>query len=101
MNISAEACEKSSLWLWKESCACTGVRKPGNMCVTDRHDMTLTVKPALSPSTTNLPTNQGCLNLGFCGKGLVCVTLYHTVPCLVTHKKILLEKEKMLDTIKP
>ena len=29
---SAEACEKSSLWLWKESCVSTGVRKPGNTC---------------------------------------------------------------------
>ena len=27
---SAEACEKSSRWLWKESCVSTGVRKPGN-----------------------------------------------------------------------
>ena len=30
---SAEACEKSSRWLWKESCVRTDVRKPGNtMC---------------------------------------------------------------------
>ena len=29
---SAEASEKSSRWLWKESCASTGVRKPGNTC---------------------------------------------------------------------
>ena len=27
---SAEACEKSSRWLWKESCVSTGLRKPGN-----------------------------------------------------------------------
>ena len=27
---SAEACEKSSQWLWKESCVSTGVRKQGN-----------------------------------------------------------------------
>ena len=27
---SAEACEKGSRWLWKESCVSTGVRKPGN-----------------------------------------------------------------------
>ena len=26
---SAEACEKSSRWLWKESYVSTGVRKPG------------------------------------------------------------------------
>ena len=25
---SAEACKKSSRWLWKESCVSTGVRKP-------------------------------------------------------------------------
>ena len=31
--MSAEACEKSSRWLWKESCVSTGVRKPGNTCV--------------------------------------------------------------------
>ena len=30
--ISADACQKSS-WLWKESCVSTGVRKPGNTCV--------------------------------------------------------------------
>ena len=29
---SAEVCEKSSWWLWKESCVSTGVRKPGNTC---------------------------------------------------------------------
>ena len=28
----AEACEKSSRWLWKESCVSIGVRKPGNTC---------------------------------------------------------------------
>ena len=27
---SAEACEKSSRWLWKKSSVSTGVRKPGN-----------------------------------------------------------------------
>ena len=27
---STEACEKSSRWLWKESCVSTGVRKPEN-----------------------------------------------------------------------
>ena len=25
-------CEKSSRWLWKESCVSSGVRKPGNTC---------------------------------------------------------------------
>ena len=29
-TFSAEACEKSSRWLWKESCVNTVVRKPGN-----------------------------------------------------------------------
>ena len=28
---SAEACEKSSQWPWKEICVSTGVRKPGNI----------------------------------------------------------------------
>ena len=41
---SAEACEKSSWWLRKESCVTTGVRKPGNVCVTDLH-MTIAVNP--------------------------------------------------------
>ena len=48
---SVEAGEKSSQWLWKESCVSTGVRKPGNTC-----DMTLAVKVALNPNTTNQPT---------------------------------------------
>ena len=50
---SAETCEKSNRWLWKESCVSAGVRKPGNtwVCVTDRHDMTLTVTAALKPNT--------------------------------------------------
>ena len=41
----------------KESYVRTGVRKPGNTCVTDRHDMTLAVKVALNPNTTNQQTN--------------------------------------------
>ena len=28
---TAEACERSSQWLWKETCVSTGVRKPGNV----------------------------------------------------------------------
>ena len=51
---SAEACEKSSWWLWKEKlCSywCEKARK--HICVTDRHDMTLAVKVALNPNTTN------------------------------------------------
>ena len=27
---SAEACEKSSRWFWKEICVSTGMKKPGN-----------------------------------------------------------------------
>ena len=37
----------------KKSCVSTGVRKPGNTGVTERHDMTLAVKVALNPNTTN------------------------------------------------
>ena len=40
----------------KKSCVSTDVRKPGNTCVTDHHDMTLVVKVALNPNTTNQPT---------------------------------------------
>ena len=51
---SAEACEKSSRWLWKEKWCkywCEKARK--HICVTDRHYMTLAVKVALNPNTTN------------------------------------------------
>ena len=38
----------------KKSCVSTGVRKARkHICVTDRHDMTLAVKVALNPNTTN------------------------------------------------
>ena len=38
----------------KKICVSTGARKPGkHMCVTDLHDMTLAVKVALNPNTTN------------------------------------------------
>ena len=37
----------------KKSCVSTGMRKSGNMYVTDRHDMTLAIKVALNPKTTN------------------------------------------------
>ena len=37
----------------KKSCVSISVRKPGNTCVTDRHDMTLAVKVALNPNTIN------------------------------------------------
>ena len=63
---SAEACEKSSWWLWKEICVCTVVRKPGNMivCITDRHDMTLAVKVAL---ILIQPNNLRVIKGGYCG----------------------------------
>ena len=41
----------------KKSGGSTGVRKPRNTRVTDRHDMTLAVKVALNPNTTNQTTN--------------------------------------------
>ena len=47
---SANACEKSTRWLWKGSW-CEKARK--HVCVTDRHDMTLAVKVALNSNTTN------------------------------------------------
>ena len=47
---SAKACEKSNRRLWKKTCVSTGVRKPGNTCVTDRHNMT---KVVLNLNTTN------------------------------------------------
>ena len=42
--------------MWKEICVSIGVRKPGNMCVTKCHDMTLAVKVALNLNTTNQPS---------------------------------------------
>ena len=39
----------------KKSCAGTCVRKPKNTSVTDRHYMTLAVKVASNPNTTNQP----------------------------------------------
>ena len=55
---SAEAREKSSQWFWKEICVSTGVRKLGNICVTDHHDMTLAVTVALKLNTTNQFSKQ-------------------------------------------
>ena len=55
---SAEACEKSNRWLWKEKLCyywCEKARK--HICVTDRHDMTLLVKVALNPKLTHAPGN--------------------------------------------
>ena len=46
-------------WLWKEK-LCEKARK--HMCVTDRHDMTLSVKVALNPNTTNQPTDIFCIS---------------------------------------
>ena len=48
----------------KKSCASAdvlmpGVRKPGNMCVTDRHDMTLAVKVALNSNTNKQTVKKG------------------------------------------
>ena len=57
---SAEACEKSCRWLWKEKLWCEKARK--HMCVIDRHDMTLPVKVALNPNTTN-PTRKSWLTM--------------------------------------
>ena len=51
---SAEACEKSSRWLWKEKLClycCEKARK--HNFVTDRPDMTLAVKVALNSNTTS------------------------------------------------
>ena len=57
--ISAEACEKSSWWFRKKSCARAGCEKARkHMCVTDHHDMTLAVKVALTPNTTNQPNSS-------------------------------------------
>ena len=48
----------------KKSCISTGVGKPGDtVCVTDRHDMTLAVKVALNPNTTNQQTKTFLLSI--------------------------------------
>ena len=53
----------------KKSCVSTGVRKPGNtvMCVIDRHDITLAVKVALNPNTTNQPIDLEKANIFLSG----------------------------------
>ena len=66
---SAEACEKSSRWLWKEKLSsywCEKARK--HICVTDLHDTTLAVKVALNPIQ---PTNPFTTMLV---KSIVCKT---------------------------
>ena len=77
---SAEACEKSSRWLWKEKLCyywCEKARK--HICVTKLHDMTLVVKVALNPNTTNLSLSYNVFNsyvsfvcqpVALCGYGL-------------------------------
>ena len=51
---SAEACEKSSRWLWKEKlCYYWFEKARKHKCITDSHDMTLAVKVGLNPNTTN------------------------------------------------
>ena len=49
---SAEACEKSSRWLWKESWVSTDQCEKARK----RHDMTLAVIVGLNPDTTYKPT---------------------------------------------
>ena len=51
---SAEACEKSIRWLWKEKLClywCAKARK--HMCMADHYDTTLAVKVALNSNITN------------------------------------------------
>ena len=51
--LTSEAFDKSSRWLWKDSCLSIGVKKARkHMCITDHHDMTLAVKVALNPINT-------------------------------------------------
>ena len=45
---SAEACEKSSWWLWKESCVGTGENARKHMCITNHPNMALAVKVVLT-----------------------------------------------------
>ena len=65
------------------------------MCVTDRHDMTLAVKVALKPNTTNQPTLSSF--------GVIALTHYHTMTTFDALEekaflKTLWEKKKMLVT---
>ena len=55
---SAEACEKSIRWVWREKLCyywCEKARK--HRCVTDRHDMTSAVKVALNSIQPNNTIN--------------------------------------------
>ena len=56
---SAEACEKSSWWLWKEICVSTGnwyEKAWKHVCITEHHDITLAVKEVSNLITTDQPT---------------------------------------------
>ena len=89
---SAEACEKSIWWLWKEICVATGVRKPGNTCVADCHDMTLAVKVALNRNTTNsfIETSE-LINV----KHYVSAWILHTF-CMMMSRKHYKQTGKMI-----
>ena len=51
---SAETCEKSSRWLWKKIVLVLVLEsQETHIRAIDRHDMTLAVKVALNPDTTN------------------------------------------------
>ena len=63
---------KSSQWLWKESCVSTGVKRSGNTCVTDRHDMTLAVNVALNLNIINQLIYSFIGNLF--GRSFICIS---------------------------
>ena len=75
---SAEASEKSNRWLWKEMCVSTGELKPRNTFAspTTMICMTLAVKAALNPNTTNQ-------QLGYCR-----IKLKLQVLCLTKQSKL-------------
>ena len=101
---SAEACEKSSRWLWKDKLCWK------HICITDHHDMTLAGKVALNPNTTNhhlhILFNMGSLNCccprkrGMTGLSFSPFIMQSGVSTILSHKafKTLWVNEKMLVT---
>ena len=65
----------------RKSCVSTGVRKPGNTCVTD-HDMTLAVNVALNSNTTNHPMKRLALQTGK-NQGMFRKRLTKTLCCIL------------------
>ena len=89
---SAEACEKSSQWLWKESCVSTGGRKPGN---------TLALKVVLNQNTTNniVPRYRSSIRVKVKYQGHIFQKMAFVVVCYAKQVIVLPQQIKCLSRI--